>query len=244
MPYNSYISVNDIDSNEQQQQHSLQGTISNSKRTNQTTTTSSNNNNNNNNNSFDTIILGLFHPVFLYPIQLVRSCIFPLFFSHRVIVAVICLFLFPVFIFTTLISSLLGIIINHMVHNTNPNSPSSPSSSSVSSSFSSSSSSNDTSHDDTTRRGENTPATNQRSFRHNHASTTRTRTTIHNTTMIDQVQGTNNSNDDNDEEEEEEEDDHQDMDYWLQRCSICFDAQLDLCFEYCRDQYCLECFRR
>ncbi|KAI7855658.1 hypothetical protein BDC45DRAFT_505572 [Circinella umbellata] len=34
------------------------------------------------------------------------------------------------------------------------------------------------------------------------------------------------------------------MDYWLQRCSICFDAQLDLCLEYCRDQYCLECFRR
>ncbi|KAI9472927.1 hypothetical protein BDB00DRAFT_776526 [Zychaea mexicana] len=34
------------------------------------------------------------------------------------------------------------------------------------------------------------------------------------------------------------------MDYWLQRCSICFDAQLDLCLEYCRDQYCLDCFRR
>ncbi|KAF7726679.1 hypothetical protein EC973_008553 [Apophysomyces ossiformis] len=36
----------------------------------------------------------------------------------------------------------------------------------------------------------------------------------------------------------------EDMDYWLERCSICFDARLDLCLEYCRDQYCLDCFRR
>lgn len=36
----------------------------------------------------------------------------------------------------------------------------------------------------------------------------------------------------------------QDMEYWLQRCSICFDAQLDLCLDYCRDQFCRECFQR
>ncbi|RUP49081.1 hypothetical protein BC936DRAFT_143322 [Jimgerdemannia flammicorona] len=36
----------------------------------------------------------------------------------------------------------------------------------------------------------------------------------------------------------------QDIEYWLQRCSICFDAQLDLCLDYCRDQFCRECFRR
>ncbi|CAO3594623.1 unnamed protein product [Absidia cylindrospora] len=34
------------------------------------------------------------------------------------------------------------------------------------------------------------------------------------------------------------------MEYWLQRCSICFDSPLDLCLEYCRDQYCGECFQR
>ncbi|KAI8384908.1 uncharacterized protein BYT42DRAFT_564019 [Radiomyces spectabilis] len=47
--------------------------------------------------------------------------------------------------------------------------------------------------------------------------------------------------------EEDSEDDYPDqeeMDYWLQRCSICFEARLDLCLELCRDQYCLECFQR
>ncbi|KAL0089479.1 hypothetical protein J3Q64DRAFT_1636422 [Phycomyces blakesleeanus] len=34
------------------------------------------------------------------------------------------------------------------------------------------------------------------------------------------------------------------MDYWLERCSICFDARLELCLDHCRDQYCLDCFRR
>lgn len=34
------------------------------------------------------------------------------------------------------------------------------------------------------------------------------------------------------------------MDYWMQRCSICFDAPLDLCLEFCGDQYCNECFQR
>ncbi|KAI8147897.1 hypothetical protein BJV82DRAFT_593823 [Fennellomyces sp. T-0311] len=41
-----------------------------------------------------------------------------------------------------------------------------------------------------------------------------------------------------------DDDDQEDLGYWVQRCSICFDAQLDLCLEYCRDQYCLDCFRR
>ncbi|KAI9304258.1 hypothetical protein BJ944DRAFT_88434 [Cunninghamella echinulata] len=34
------------------------------------------------------------------------------------------------------------------------------------------------------------------------------------------------------------------MDYWSQKCSICFDAPLDICLEYCHDQYCIECFER
>ncbi|CAG8580728.1 5481_t:CDS:2 [Paraglomus brasilianum] len=36
----------------------------------------------------------------------------------------------------------------------------------------------------------------------------------------------------------------QDVEYWLQRCSICFDAQLDFCLDFCRDQFCRECFQR
>ncbi|CAG8566040.1 8137_t:CDS:2, partial [Cetraspora pellucida] len=36
----------------------------------------------------------------------------------------------------------------------------------------------------------------------------------------------------------------QDIEYWLQRCSICFDAQLDFCLELCRDQFCRDCFQR
>lgn len=35
-----------------------------------------------------------------------------------------------------------------------------------------------------------------------------------------------------------------DLSYWIERCSICFDARLDLCLDYCRDQYCLDCFQR
>ncbi|KAI8335828.1 hypothetical protein BC941DRAFT_398671 [Chlamydoabsidia padenii] len=35
-----------------------------------------------------------------------------------------------------------------------------------------------------------------------------------------------------------------DLSYWMERCSICFDARLDLCLDYCRDQYCLDCFQR
>ncbi|KAF9111136.1 hypothetical protein BGX27_005344 [Mortierella sp. AM989] len=54
----------------------------------------------------------------------------------------------------------------------------------------------------------------------------------------------------------DEEEDHQsdegsegepgfnEMEYWLQRCSICFDARLDFCLELCRDQFCRDCFQR
>ena len=42
-------------------------------------------------------------------------------------------------------------------------------------------------------------------------------------------------------EEEESEDD---MQQWLERCSICFEAKLDLCLDSCKDQFCLECFEK
>jgi len=35
-----------------------------------------------------------------------------------------------------------------------------------------------------------------------------------------------------------------DLYYFQQRCSICFDAQLDFCLERCRDQFCRACFSR
>jgi hypothetical protein len=35
-----------------------------------------------------------------------------------------------------------------------------------------------------------------------------------------------------------------DMQQWLERCSICFESKLDLCLDYCRDQFCLECFHK
>ncbi|KAI8336153.1 hypothetical protein BC941DRAFT_428466 [Chlamydoabsidia padenii] len=35
-----------------------------------------------------------------------------------------------------------------------------------------------------------------------------------------------------------------DLTYWAERCSICFDARLDLCLDHCRDQYCYDCFQR
>ncbi|KAL1914674.1 uncharacterized protein VTP21DRAFT_8085 [Calcarisporiella thermophila] len=34
------------------------------------------------------------------------------------------------------------------------------------------------------------------------------------------------------------------LDFLLRRCSICFDAQLDFCLAYCRDQFCRECFKK
>ncbi|RCI05330.1 hypothetical protein CU098_005068 [Rhizopus stolonifer] len=38
--------------------------------------------------------------------------------------------------------------------------------------------------------------------------------------------------------------DQDEMEHFMNRCSICFDAQLDFCLEYCKDQYCLECFQK
>ncbi|KAG0342141.1 hypothetical protein BG000_006647 [Podila horticola] len=37
---------------------------------------------------------------------------------------------------------------------------------------------------------------------------------------------------------------YEEIEYWLQRCSICFDSRLDFCLEYCRDQFCRDCFQR
>ncbi|KAI8996822.1 hypothetical protein BDB01DRAFT_768656 [Pilobolus umbonatus] len=39
-------------------------------------------------------------------------------------------------------------------------------------------------------------------------------------------------------------DDSADMQIWLERCSICFESTLDLCLEYCKDQFCLDCFQK
>jgi hypothetical protein len=38
--------------------------------------------------------------------------------------------------------------------------------------------------------------------------------------------------------------DGDEMEHFLNRCSICFDAQLDMCLEHCKDQYCIDCFQR
>lgn len=118
--------------------------------------------------------------------------------SHRVVIACACLVLFPVFIFTTLVSSLIASVLNHMVFHSTSQIHRTPFPSSSSSSSSASSSAS------------------------------------HNSSAMDE--------DNSDRESTEYPRD--DMDYWLQRCSICFEAQLDLCLEYCRDQYCLDCFRR
>lgn len=34
------------------------------------------------------------------------------------------------------------------------------------------------------------------------------------------------------------------MQQWVERCSICFESKLDLCLDFCRDQFCLECFQK
>lgn len=45
-------------------------------------------------------------------------------------------------------------------------------------------------------------------------------------------------------EEDDEVEDEDQMEYWSQKCSICFDAPLDICLNYCNDQYCVECFEK
>lgn len=64
-------------------------------------------------------------------------------------------------------------------------------------------------------------------------------------------EGENVEDDEDSDDQMEDDDSHRDddtpideMDYWLQRCSICFDSQLDLCLDYCRDQFCIDCFER
>lgn len=139
-------------------------------------------------NLFLFTLVGLLYSVILLPLRYLLRL---LFFHHRVI---LCLFLFPVFITTTLVSRLLAVVINHTLSSSSLSQSQPPRMDSPSPSYSShmdeDSSSSSSEHED--------------SF-----STHR-----------------------------------EDMDYWLQRCSICFDAPLDLCLEYCRDQYCLDCFRR
>lgn len=39
-------------------------------------------------------------------------------------------------------------------------------------------------------------------------------------------------------------DENDEMQQWLERCSICFESKLDLCLDYCRDQFCLDCFQK
>lgn len=34
------------------------------------------------------------------------------------------------------------------------------------------------------------------------------------------------------------------VEYWLQKCSICFDNNYDFYFDGCRDQFCYSCFDR
>lgn len=31
---------------------------------------------------------------------------------------------------------------------------------------------------------------------------------------------------------------------YLESCSICFESKLDFCLDYCRDQFCLDCFQK
>jgi hypothetical protein len=36
----------------------------------------------------------------------------------------------------------------------------------------------------------------------------------------------------------------EDMNFWLQRCSICLDSKFSLFLDSCRDQFCSDCFAR
>lgn len=122
---------------------------------------------------------------------------------YRLLVAAICIFLFPFFILSTLVSGILGLIINRMVHP----------------------------HTNAASSGGGAAA----------AATTTTTATLTSATEDDDRHHNHIHHDDDDDEDDDPQDN---MEYWLQRCSICFEAQLDLCLDYCRDQYCLDCFRR
>lgn len=43
---------------------------------------------------------------------------------------------------------------------------------------------------------------------------------------------------------DDDDDANDEMQQWLERCSICFESKLDLCLDYCRDQFCLDCFQK
>ncbi|KAI9333908.1 hypothetical protein BD770DRAFT_402679 [Pilaira anomala] len=45
-------------------------------------------------------------------------------------------------------------------------------------------------------------------------------------------------------QDNDDDDDNDEMQQWLERCSICFESKLDLCLDYCRDQFCLDCFQK
>lgn len=38
--------------------------------------------------------------------------------------------------------------------------------------------------------------------------------------------------------------DQDEMDHFLNRCSICFESHLDMCLDRCKDQFCIDCFQR
>lgn len=124
---------------------------------------------------------------------------------YRLLVTAICIFLFPFFILSTLVSGILGLIINRMVHP----------------------------HTNAASSGGAAAAA---------ATTTTTATLTSATTEDDDRHHNNHIHHDDDDDDDDDPQDN--MEYWLQRCSICFEAQLDLCLDYCRDQYCLDCFRR
>ncbi|KAG0359801.1 hypothetical protein BGZ54_009820 [Gamsiella multidivaricata] len=60
----------------------------------------------------------------------------------------------------------------------------------------------------------------------------------------DDEEGIDDGEDRHSDEGSEDEAGYNEMEYYLQRCSICFDARLDFCLEYCRDQFCRDCFQR
>ncbi|CAO3625467.1 unnamed protein product [Cunninghamella blakesleeana] len=139
--------------------------------------------------------------------------------------AIMFLILFPMVVTATLISKLLRLFINHMVqhrvaHTSTNNNDSYIRLSSNSPSSSSSSSSLYPSSS---------------SIHNNASSSTTTITTTTTTTTTRTIMSSSSSNASSPQD---------DFSYWIERCSICFDSRLDLCLDYCRDQFCLDCFRR
>ncbi|KAI8098578.1 uncharacterized protein BX664DRAFT_319063 [Halteromyces radiatus] len=116
---------------------------------------------------------------------------------------VVFLVLLPLFIMATLISTLLGLFINHMIQHR-----ATSSSSTDSDSF----------------------------FRLSSLSST-----IPNSKRKQTMDSSSSSSSSSSSASSSPQDD---LSYWIERCSICFDARLDLCLDYCRDQFCIDCFQR